>query len=101
MGNEREFKIKITGDAGGITTSAEQGRNALGQLAATTRESGKAGEAAGEAVEKHSKHLHGLHQICHTLNEILPGLGALMQQRLKEWQDGGCQGFPPGYPPHD
>jgi hypothetical protein len=79
MGNEREFKIKITGDASGLATSAEQGRNSLGQFTKTTQESGHASEAAGAATESHSKHLHGLHKICHALNEVLPGLGTLMQ----------------------
>ena len=36
-------------------------------------------EEAGHAAEGHEHHMHALHKIFHTLNELVPGLGILMQ----------------------
>src|ERR1039458_4134824 len=70
MGDEREFKIKITTAAD--TSGAKQTAAALDNL-------GGAQEKAGKQAEKHGAHPHELHRVFHSLNEIVPGLGVLMQ----------------------
>src|SRR5664279_4772195 len=70
MGDEREFKIKITTSAdasGAQKTTAE-----LDNL-------GRAQDEAGKKAETHGGHLRAMHRIFHGLNEVVPGLGVLMQ----------------------
>ena len=70
MGDEREFKIKITTSAdasGAQKTTAE-----LDNL-------GRAQDEAGKKAGTHGGHLRAMHRVFHALNELVPGLGVLMQ----------------------
>jgi hypothetical protein len=58
---------------------ADRVQAALDGVKKTAKDSAEAHDEAGKAAEKHSGHLHGLHKICHALNEIVPGLGVVMQ----------------------
>ena len=69
---EREFRIRITGDAAGIVKASGESTGALGNVADAQAE-------AGKQAEKHSGHIAGLHKLFHGLNEIVPGLGVVMQ----------------------
>ncbi len=70
MGDEREFKIRITtlADASGAQKTAAE----LDKVTAST-------EGAAKATEKHSVGLHAMHRLFHALNEVVPGLGVVMQ----------------------
>jgi hypothetical protein len=70
MGDEREFKIKITTSAD--TSGAQKTAVDLDNL-------GRAQEEAGKKAETHGGHLRAMHRIFHGLNEVVPGLGVLMQ----------------------
>ena len=72
MGNDVQFPIQITGDASSLVAASQQTGKALGQV-------GEKQEEAGKQAEKHGAHLHELHRVFHSLNEIVPGLGVLMQ----------------------
>ena len=69
---EREFRIRITGDATSIVDASGKTVGVLTNVAG-------AQEEAGKQAEKHSGHIQGLHKLFHSLNEIVPGLGVLMQ----------------------
>src|ERR1035441_10450079 len=67
-----EFKFLITGDASSIVAASQQTNAAL--------ESNKIKlDEAGTVTEKHTGHLQGMHRAFHALNEVVPGLGVLMQ----------------------
>lgn len=70
MGDEREFKIRITtsADASGAQKTAAE----LDNL-------GRAQDEAGKKAETHGGHLRAMHKVFHALNELVPGLGVLMQ----------------------
>jgi hypothetical protein len=61
------------------TAGAEKVKESLNRVTSTTQEHGKATEEAAKSVEKHSGHMKGLHKIFHALNEVVPGLGVVMQ----------------------
>jgi hypothetical protein len=70
MATDREYRIRIqtVGDASG----AQQVAGALDKTTGAT-------QAATQATEKHGAGLHALNKIFHVLNEVVPGLGVLMQ----------------------
>src|ERR1039457_4266047 len=93
MGNEGQFPIQITGDASSLVAASQQTNQALEsnkiklseltpEQKALTQAQTKTSEVTKEAsavAEKHTGHLQGMHKAFHSLNEIVPGLGALMQ----------------------
>lgn len=70
MSTDREYRIRIqtVGDPSG----AQQVAGALDKTTGATQE-------ATKATEKHGAGLHSLHKIFQALNEVVPGLGMLMQ----------------------
>ena len=72
MSDERDFHINITGDASGIVDASRKSAGALNGVA-------EAQEQAGEQASKHSGHIKGLNKIFHALNEVVPGLGLVME----------------------
>jgi hypothetical protein len=93
MGNEGDFKINITGDASSLVAASQQTNQALEsnkiklieltpEQKALTQAQTKTSEVTKEAstvAEKHTGHLQGMHRAFHALNEVVPGLGVLMQ----------------------
>ena len=93
MGNEGEVLIKITGDASSLVAASQQTNQALEsnkiklseltpEQKALTQAQTKTSEVTKEAstvAEKHIGHLQGMHRAFHALNEVVPGLGVLMQ----------------------
>ncbi len=83
MSDEREFKIVMSGDAGGLVSAAKESEQALNQVkeqATTTgKEGGKAEDEAAEKVKKHALSHRQLHRAMHAVNELIPGLGTAMQ----------------------
>jgi hypothetical protein len=70
MSVDREYRIRIQteGDPSGAQTVA-------GALDKTT----SATEGAAKATEKHTVGLHAMHKVFGALNDVVPGLGVLMQ----------------------
>jgi hypothetical protein len=93
MGNEGEVLIKITGDASSLVAASQQTNQSLEsnkiklseltpEQKALTQAQTKTSEVTKEAstvAEKHIGHLQGMHRVFHALNEVVPGLGVLMQ----------------------
>ena len=93
MGNEGEVLIKITGDASSLVAASQQTNQSLEsnkiklseltpEQKALTQAQTKTSEVTKEAstvAEKHTGHIQGMHRAFHALNEIVPGLGVLMQ----------------------
>jgi len=75
--DDKEFAIKIRIDAD--TTGAKQAATSLDEVKKTTEKSAEASTEAGKAAEKHTSGLHALHKLFHALNEVVPGLGVVMQ----------------------
>jgi hypothetical protein len=63
-----DIEIRMPADTSGGTQAA----------AVLDKVKQSAGESAKE-VEKHNSHLHVMHKLFHGLNEVVPGLGVLMQ----------------------
>lgn len=63
----------------GDTSGAQKVAGAVDEATAATRRSVPAHDEAGKAAEKHGGHLHAMHKVFHALNEVVPGLGVLMQ----------------------
>jgi hypothetical protein len=70
MSTDREYRIRIqtVGDPSG----AQQVAGALDKTTGATQE-------ATKATEKHGAGMHALHKLFVSLNEVVPGLGLLMQ----------------------
>jgi hypothetical protein len=84
-----EYKLKVTAEGGGGAATAADIEKANAAARGATAESVKGGQAAagaaqetkkaGVATEEHTKHLHEMHRAFHALNEIVPGLGVILQ----------------------
>lgn len=70
--NEREFKIKLIGDASSLVGATQQGAKSLENV-------GIAQDEAGKKAEKHSKRLAGMSKAIGALNQVIPGLGVILQ----------------------
>ena len=79
MGDEREFKIKMSVDAASAITGTQQAAQGFEKTAESVGKAGDAQEKAGDQAKGHSGHLKAMHKIIHGLNEVVPGLGILMQ----------------------
>ena len=77
MSVDRNYTIRIATVAD--NTGAKAAVADLSKVSQTVNESGEESQKAGEKVEGHAKHIAGLHKMCHALNEVVPGLGAVMQ----------------------
>jgi hypothetical protein len=63
----------------GDTSGAQKVKDSLQETTKeTVRSAGAHGEAA-KAAEKHTAGLHAMHKVFHALNELVPGLGVVMQ----------------------
>ena len=93
MGDQAQFPIQITGDASSLVAATQQTNTSLEstkiKLAELTPEqkaataamtgAGQAMQDTGKKAEAHSGHLREMHRLFHALNEVVPGLGAVMQ----------------------
>ena len=79
MSNEADDTLDLLIRIKSDTAGAEEGKKALNEVTGATSKGAAATQEASKATEKHTVGLHAMHQIFHSLNEIVPGLGAVMQ----------------------
>jgi hypothetical protein len=70
MAVDREYRIRIS--TAGDPSGAQAVAGALDQTTGATKE-------ASKATEKHTVGLHAMHKVFHSLNDILPGLGVMLE----------------------
>ena len=80
--SDREYKIKISTDAGQGIQGAQQTAQALDEAGSKTEAFGRKTEAATGHVDKHVLSHKQLHKIIHGLNQAVPLLGTLLQAAL-------------------
>jgi hypothetical protein len=77
-----DLLVRIKSDTAGAGVAKDALQGVAGAASAAGSSVGKtagAHDEAGKAAEKHSRHMEGLHKIFGALNQVLPGLGSLMQ----------------------
>src|ERR1039457_6736311 len=79
MSNEADDTLDLLVRIKSDTAGAEEGKKGLNEVTGATSKGAAATQEASKATEKHTVGLHAMHQIFHSLNEIVPGLGAVMQ----------------------
>lgn len=81
-GEEREFKIKITGDASSLVGESRKSADALGQVEGKTKDSAAAHNEAEKATHRHAEGHKELHKAMHVVMEESPVLGLLLKTAL-------------------
>src|SRR5215472_4273147 len=79
MASEREFKIKITGDASGVAVAAQKTGEALGQVSKETEKAGNAAKEASKQSEHHAEAHREMHKAMHLITEESPLMGAALR----------------------
>src|SRR5271165_1484758 len=79
MGDEREFKIKISGDAAELTAASEAGAQALEKTGEATKKVAAAQEEGGHAAHKGAEEHRAMHQAMHAISEESPIMGLALR----------------------
>ena len=77
-----DLLVRLKGDVSGAGAVKDALAGVAGEATAAGAAVGKSAGAhdeAGKAAQKHGGHLEAMRKICHSLNQVVPGLGVLMQ----------------------
>jgi hypothetical protein len=82
MADEREFRIKITGDASGLASASRQGADALNETTSATKKAAGATEEHAHSFIHAESQGRAFHKVLHEITSASPLLGAALRLAL-------------------
>jgi hypothetical protein len=73
--SDREFKVRITGDASSLVQSSRESADALDSVSSATKKGTEANASAGKSFIELAEHSRGFHKLLHAITEISPAAG--------------------------